>query len=216
MKKNTIFLLLLIAISVGLSAQNRGVSFLKSAALPGLAQVSDGKSYGYAMMASEVAIIGSLLYFRNEEKLKNQEAYEYALKYAHISPGKHPQSYYLHLSRFNNGGFEADGYNTKIRKDAMSLYPHDPQMQQQYIDANAYPEDMYWSWESSSHRQSYSKIRASRRRMQDFGQIAVGTLLLNHLISSIDVLRYTSEGRRAQVSMKMKGNTPLINLGVKF
>jgi len=202
--------------SIGLTAQSRGAQFLKSLVVPGLSQVSSGRAYGYAMMLSEVSIIGGMLYLNSEEKLKARESYEYALKYAHIRPGTYSESYFRDLSRYNNGGFDADGYNARVRRDAMSLYPHDPVAQQQYIDERAYPEDMYWSWDTPDKRASYSKIRIKTQDLRDFGQIAVGVLLVNHLISGIDVLRYNSEGRRSHVYMSVKDQTPHLNLSIKF
>jgi len=202
--------------SIGLTAKSRGAQFLKSLVVPGLSQVSSGRAYGYAMMVSEVSIIGGMLYLNSEEKLKARESYEYALKYAHIRPGTYSESYFRDLSRYNNGGFDADGYNARVRRDAMSLYPHDPVAQQQYIDERAYPEDMYWSWDTPDKRASYSKIRIKTQDLRDFGQIAVGVLLVNHLISGIDVLRYNSEGRRSHVYMSVKDQTPHLNLSIKF
>lgn len=202
--------------SFGLFGQSRGVQFLKSLVVPGLSQVSDGRSYGYGMMVSEISIIGGMLYLNSEQKLRARESYEFALKYAHIRPGTYTETYFRDMSRYNNGGYEADGYNARVRRDAMALYPHDAEMQQQYIDAHAYPEDMYWSWDSPDQRARYSKIRIKTQDLRDFGQIAVGVLLLNHLISGIDVLRYNSEDRRSQVYMSFKGKQPLINLKVRF
>lgn len=211
-----LLIIVLLLGSVGLTAQSRGLKFLKSLVVPGLSQVSEGRNYGYAMMVSEISIIGGMMYLNSEEKLKARESYEYALKFAHIRPGGYEESYFRDLSRYNSGGFDADGFNARVRRDAMNLYPHDPVAQQQYIDSHAYPEDMYWNWDSAQKRASYSKIRIKTQDLRDFGQIAVGVLLVNHLISGIDVLRYDSEGRRSQVYMSMKGKQPILNLSVSF
>lgn len=203
-------------VSAGLSAQSKGGQFLKSLIVPGLSQVSEGRDYGYAMMLSEISIISGMVYLNSEERLKARESYEFALRYAHIRPGSYNESYFRDLSRYNSGGFDADGYNAKVRRDAMSLYPNNPVAQQQYIESNAYPEEMYWAWESPDLRAQYSKIRIKTQDLRDFGQIAVGVLILNHLISGIDVLRYHSEDRRSQISVGLKGKQPILNISVRL
>ncbi len=90
--KVTFFLiLLLLLLTVSLSAESRGVKVLKSLVVPGLSQIQDGHNYGYAMLSAEAGIISTLFYFNEEEKLKAQKYYEYAIKFAHIEPGKYEQ-----------------------------------------------------------------------------------------------------------------------------
>lgn len=214
MRKLLIIVLLLISIS--LFAQKPGLKVLGSFAVPGLVQVSQGRNYGYAMLASEAAIIASMLYLNSEEKLAKTEAYEFAVKYAQIAPGTYSDKYFRDISRFNSGGFDADGYNTKVRKEALTLYPDDPSKQQTYIDEHAYPEELYWAWDSTSQRAAYSKIRIRASDMRDYSQAAVGVLILNHVISGIEALKFRSANKRSSVYMSLKGKSPLLNLSVSF
>lgn len=94
--KRLILIALVLASAFGLTAKSKGFEMLKSLAIPGFSQVTNGRGYGYAMMATEVGIISSMLYFNNEEKLKARDAYEFALKYAHINPGKYSDQYFPH------------------------------------------------------------------------------------------------------------------------
>ncbi len=196
-------------------AQSRGVRVLKSAVLPGLGQVSSGHQYGYGMMAAELGIIGSLLYFRNESELKAQEYKDYAVQFAHIQPGVFNTDYYSHLSRYDHSGFGAGGYNAMVRQQAIKLYPDDPALQQQYIDAYAYTDDMAWSWDELSNRREYSQMRIKTQDLKDFAKIATGVLVLNHLVSVIDILRYPV-GDKAAFSMKFDGDRRLIVVDVPF
>lgn len=214
--KRILFILGLLALCLTLSAQSKGIQFLKSLAVPGLSQVTSGRSYGYGMLAAEVGIISGMLYINNERDLKSREAYEFALKYAHVNPGEYPEQYFRNLSRFNSSGFDADGFNARVRQTAMDLYPNDPIAQQQYIDANAYGNDMAWNWDSPELRGQYSKIRIKTQDLRDYGKIAVGVLILNHLVSGIDVLRYFSETTRSQVYFDIKDKHPMLMLGVEW
>ncbi len=216
-RKSLLCILLLVASLAGLAAESMGLQFLQSLAVPGLSQIRSGRGYGYGMLASELGIISTLLYLDAEQDLKTQDYFEYALKYAHIQNRDYPDQYYRDLSRYDSSGFEAGGYNSQVRADAMQLYPNDPLAQQQYIDSNAYPDDYAWSWDSTPNRSAYSKIRVQTQNLRDYGKMALGVLIVNHLISGIDVLRYNAaERRRSQVYLDIRGNTPLLNLCVEW
>jgi hypothetical protein len=199
-----------------LSAQSKGLQFLQSLAVPGLSQIRDGRDYGYAMLASEVGIISTIWFLNTEEKLKQQEYYEYALKYAHINPGSYDDQYYRNLSRYNSSGYEAGGYNAMIREQAMEIYPNDPVQQQIYIDGHVYPDGYAWNWDSLENRAAYSKIRIHTQDLRDYGTMAVGVLIANHLISGIDVLRYFSESNRTRMTMRMSKGVPMLVIDYKW
>lgn len=214
--KRPAILLFLLAVTCVMPGKTKGFEMLKSLAVPGLSQVTNGKDYGYAMMASEVGIISSMVYFNNEEKLKIREAYEYALKYAHLNPGKYSDQYYRTLSRYNSSGYDAGGYNNEVRETAIRLHPGDPAAQQQYIDANAIPDEQAWNWDSTQNRGSYSKIRIKSQDMRDYGSIAVGVLILNHLVSGVDVLRFFTEKARSQVYFDYQNHQPMLMLNIRW
>ncbi|MDP2172791.1 MAG: hypothetical protein Q8M98_11795 [Candidatus Cloacimonadaceae bacterium] len=215
MKRNIIIILILIS-ALGLSAQSKGLQFLQSLAVPGLSQVRNGKSYGYAMMTSEVGIISTLIVLNQEQQLREQEYYEFAIRHAHIAPRDYEDQYFRDLSRYNSSGFEANGYNAMIRQRAINLYPNDPAGQQQYIDENIYPEDYAWYWDSSGHRGQYSQIRIKTQDLRDYGKMAIGVLILNHLISGFDVLRYHSEDRRAKVYFDILDSAPMVKINYEW
>jgi hypothetical protein len=214
--KRLILCALALTIALSLAAKSKGFEMLKSLAVPGLSQVTNGRAYGYAMMASEVGIISSMMYFNNEEKLKAREAYEFALKFAHINMGKYSDQYFRTLSRYDSSGFEAGGYNYEVLETARQIYPHDPEAQQQYVDANAIPDDQAWNWDSTETRGKYSKIRIKSQDMRDYGSIAVGVLILNHLVSGVDVLRFFTESARSQVYIDYDGDKALLMLNIHW
>jgi hypothetical protein len=214
--KRTLVTFTILLLAVSLSSQSKGLEFLKSLAVPGLSQVTNGRAYGYGMMVAEVGIISGMFYINNERDLKARETYEFAIKHAHINPGDYSEEYFRNLSRFNSSGFDADGFNARVRQTAMDLYPNDPISQQLYIDNHAYGEDMSWNWDSPSLRGQYSKIRIKTQDLRDFGKIAVGVLILNHLVSGIDVLRFFSETTRSQVYFDIKDNHPMLMLGMEW
>ena len=142
-----LLIIVLLLGSVGLTAQSRGLKFLKSLVVPGLSQVSEGRNYGYAMMVSEISIIGGMMYLNSEEKLKARESYEYALKYAHIRPGGYEEIYFRDLSRYNSGGFDADGFNAREERRHESLSSRS--VANSNTSILTLIEDMYWNWDSA-------------------------------------------------------------------
>ncbi|MDP2401567.1 MAG: hypothetical protein Q8M66_06270, partial [Actinomycetota bacterium] len=99
---------------------------------------------------------------------------------------------------------------------AINLYPNDPASQQQYIDANMYSDDYAWNWDSPDHRGQYSRIRIKTQTLRDYGTMAVGVLILNHLISGFDVLRFHSEDKRSQVYFDIVDKAPMLKLAVEW
>ncbi|MCB5285773.1 MAG: hypothetical protein LHW45_09325 [Candidatus Cloacimonetes bacterium] len=214
--KYLVTLLLLLACGASLAAEGTGLQLVQSLVLPGLSQVRHGRNYGYGMLTAEAALISSLLYLNEEAQLKTQEYYEYALKYAHITPGDHADSYLRDLSKFNSSGYEAGGYNAWVRQEALRLFPQDPAQQQIYIDENIYLDDQAWNWDSVDNRGQYVQIRTEAQNMRDYRMLAVGVMIVNHLISGIDVLRYNAKDNKAQVWLDIKDRSPMLMLGLEF
>jgi len=213
MKRYLILCLILIALG-NLPAQNKGKDFLLSLAVPGLSQIRSGRDYGYAMLAAEATIAGTMYYLSNESDLLMDESFSYALKFAHLNPGDYDTEFLKNLGKFNSSGFDADGYNASVRRTAINLYPYDPEAQQSYIDEHSYQEDKSWQWDSAKERAKYNKMRNDALDMESYGKLAVGVMLLNHLVSSIDVLRYSKHN--TQFSMGIKNGHPQLRISHRF
>ncbi|HPB18324.1 MAG TPA: hypothetical protein PLL35_00580 [Candidatus Cloacimonas sp.] len=193
-------------------SQSRAVTTLKSLAVPGWSQISSGKDYGYAMLTAEVLVIGSIYYCNSESKVLKQESYEYAVKFAHLNPNGYSDDFYKQLARYESSGFDAGGYNNWVRQTAIELYPDNPELQQQYIEENAYGADKYWYWDSSNHRSEYNKIRNRSMDYDNYALVAGGVLILNHLVSTIDALRITAPNKKAGVAFNFLNKTPILQI----
>ncbi len=209
--KKLIAISLLVSIFSLSFAVSRGVGFLRALAVPGWSQIASGHSYGYAMVASELGIIGSLMYFGNESDVLKQDSYEYAVKFAHLNPGYYDSKFYNNLSRYESSGFDANGYNAMVRQSAMTMFPYDAAAQQSYIDENGYFENKYWSWDSPSDRSQYNKLRNKSQDYEDYASVTAGVLILNHLISGVDYLLFSERDKeKANVYMSVKDNEPIL------
>ncbi|MCB5261761.1 MAG: hypothetical protein LHW64_02445 [Candidatus Cloacimonetes bacterium] len=208
-----IILLCILSIS-GLWAQ--GKDFLFSLAVPGFSQVMNGKSHGYVMMAAEAALIGTSLYLSSEADLLMDESYSYALKFAELNPADYDTEFLKNLGKYNSSGFDADGYNAMIRREAQAIFSDSPDSMQIYIEDHSYGEDQYWRWESAGRRADYNRMRNNSVDLESYGKLVVGVMILNHLVSGMDVLISHSQKRRTQLSMGIHRNAPMLKLTLRF
>jgi len=219
---NKTLLICLITIAVMLTVQSLSAKpfsvnpLLKSALVPGWGQVSIDRNYGYGMITSEVLLWSALFYHNTEQDLKDQESYEFALKFAHINPGSYSSQYYRDLAKYDTSGFEAGGYNAMVRQTAINLYPDNYAMQQAYIDEHAIPDEMAWTWDSYQLRKTYSTTRKEILELKDRAQLITGLIIANHVLSSIDMLRLKKHWGTVQPSFSLYRDTPVLNLRVDF
>ncbi len=218
--KRYLIIVLILCLSLPILADSYSFSPLKSLIIPGWGQISNDHNAGFAHIGLEVAFISSLIYFTNEADIKKDQSINYAIKFAHINPINHPETYYKTIGRYTSSYYEADGYNQEVLNDAIANNPGDPIAQQNYINANAMPEDLSWRWDSKNNRYKYNELRQDYFFNQDYAKIASGVLVANHLFSFVDMLiRYKNRNIADKYTMYSTINndmTPMVNLQVKF
>jgi hypothetical protein len=195
--------------------------FLKSALIPGWGELSMSNKSGYAFLAMELLLWSSHFFFLSEVKLREEEAYIYALQNAGINPGNRDEEYLVLLGKYNSSGFEPGGYNEMVYRRAKSLFS-DPYEQDQYIAENAISEEsLFWNWESREHRRDYSIMRKNADHNRDYAKAVVGAIVANHLISMINSVRIGVTRRRAErvnfgVKFDRERETPLLQTEISF
>lgn len=213
--KSLLFAALLLLLAAKLAALPKAADVALSLAIPGYSQIKSERSLGYVLLGSEAALLGGIYYFRSEEKVLKDASYSYALKYADLQPGEYDKSFFKNMGRYQSSGYDANGYNAAVREQALKLYPHDPDAQQAYLEANSYGEDHYWYWQAPQHKSRYNKYRNDARDMQSYSMVAGGVLLLNHVINLIDYANRREE-RATQLSVAFKEGNPRLVLSHKF
>ena len=218
--KKHIIIGIILCLSLPILADSYSFSPLKSAILPGWGQISNDYKAGYFHLGLEVAFVSSLIYFSNEAEIKKDQSVSYAIKYAHINPIKHSDSYYKVIGKYSSSYYEADGYNQEVLNDAIANNPGDPIAQQNYITENAIPDELNWRWDNQSNRYKYNDLRQKYYFNQDYAKIATGVLVANHVFSFIDMLiRYKNRDiadKYTFYSTISNDMTPMLNLQLKF
>ncbi|MCF7919188.1 MAG: hypothetical protein K9N06_04685 [Candidatus Cloacimonetes bacterium] len=195
-----------------------GLNFLKSAAVPGWGQLSLQKTYGLGFLAVEAGFWTMNFYYNSESDNKAEASIKYATKYGNIDPaGDYSYQFYEDMRYYICSGFSDGGYNAHIAQIAIGLYPDDPAAQQEYIDAHAYDEEHYWSWETSNNKREYSVYRKRIEEYSDYLKVLGGAIAANHIISAFDALRLSNKLKRVRFGVDFNSeNTPLLSCTYKF
>ncbi len=193
-----IILSIILLLVLPLSAQEKvspQKAFLKSAILPGWGELSLGNNSGYAFLTTEILLWAANFYFGEEEDLKYKEAFNYAIKYAHIGASNSGNDTYLyHLTKYTSSGFDAGGYNAAILEQAESI--EDPLEREEFIQNNIYPDNLYWEWDSKDRMRRYKIMRKDAGIYSDYAKSIGGVIIANHIISAINALRVGAKKNR--------------------
>ncbi len=178
------------------------ITMLKSAIIPGWVQMENGSKTGLIFLTSEIIMWSAKYYYTNESELKEQAAFNYAIKFAGINPeGEYNEDYYHKLSRYNNSSFDSGGYNSYVYLDAQNT--SDPEA---YIDVYMIQENQAWDWQSKAHRHDYGILRKRVTEFQDYSQAMVGAIIANHLISAIHSVIVQRKSNRVEVGVNLDEN----------
>ncbi len=189
MKKNLIIFIFGILI-LNLSAENFSPkkAFLKSVLIPGMGQKYT-KSYTSMgiFFGSEIGIILSYFAFSNKRD-SFEDSYKILARTKGGSTYSGDSDYYQTMQRY----MSSDDYNAKIQFDAWEyfyLIHNDYDSYEQYVQEKSIPAEKAWSWQSKKDWDKYHKLRNDRQSFDVYAKLAVGAVIVNHIISGIDALR---------------------------
>ena len=194
---------LIVFITVGFAQTSPKIAFLKSLILPGWGELSNNSKTGYVTLTSELVLLSTHFFYSNEIDLLKEEAYQYAIKFAGINSGEYTDQYWVNLTRYSSSGFEPGGFNSYVYQDALTLYPNDSEMQQQYIDSYKIPDSKSWNWNSKVDRAHFSHIRVDQRSAEDIAKTLVGVITLNHLVSGVNAARVALKLKKVNLKVSL-------------
>jgi hypothetical protein len=196
-KKLAIALLILAAAAL-LDASPRSKALFRSLLIPGWGELANGGNSGWAFMASETALWSSRFYFVEEADLNRRDSYQYALHYAHLAPGGYNDATFFAMSKYNSSGYESGGYNEHIMREAIAQGLSGDDLQN-YLAANAMPDDLYWNWDDLTNRARYVKMRREITHCEDYAKTMTGLIVLNHLLSGLNAARIAGKNTEFHV-----------------
>jgi len=163
-------------------------AFLMSALVPGMGQnyTKNYTSMG-VFLGSEIGIILSYISFANKRDSYG-DSYKVLAQTKAGTTFSGDSHYYQTLQQY----MSSDDYNAKIQFDAWEyfyLHNHDYDSYEKYVAENSISPEKSWKWKSVKDWNKYHKLRNDHQNFEVYAKLAVGAIVVNHIISGIDALR---------------------------
>ncbi|MBL7066913.1 MAG: hypothetical protein ISS29_03530 [Candidatus Marinimicrobia bacterium] len=161
------------------------ILLLKSLILPGWGEHSlQYQKRGYVLNSTELGLwIGhAVLIFYGRSVEKDMKAY--AATHAGIDPKGKDEYYFTDIGNY------------------MNLYDYNDQKLRYRQFANLYPEtgDYFWAWDSEDSREKFDQKRIDSQKAFHAASFALGGLIINRIISMIDIIALTKDRLETPVS----------------
>jgi len=222
-------LILLLFTATTLTAQSNIITALKSAAVPGWGELSQGNNTGYIFITTEVLFWTTYFTLNDQSTLYQRQAKQFAFNHANMSSYNMPEDIWLHMERFTNSGFGPGGYNDYIRRIAYDSFPNSmpwgveaaEYLRDQYLRENLLPDDISWDWGTDEQRYRYRKYRNDSMRFKDFAKAATGAILANHILSFLNTLRIVAPKAQTENNLMLYTDfdtqlTPYLHIDYRF
>lgn len=158
--------------------------------VPGLGQMMQGqRSKARVFFVVEGAVWVSYFGFSYFGKRIDYSARAFAIDHAGANPTRRDDVYYDALEDY----LSSSDHNLEVERQASLFYPNDPQLQQEYINTNAYFGDDEWAWDTLPNRTYYWEKRRQAREHRRRAGFMPGFAILNRIVSVIDVLLFREQ-----------------------
>tara|TARA_B100000809_G_C14808673_1_gene412988 strand:+ start:41 stop:610 length:570 start_codon:yes stop_codon:yes gene_type:complete len=163
-------------------------SLLRSVLVPGWGELRLGEEKrAKVLLMSELAIWTSFFMGRSLSDSFIDEYEALAVLNAGADIRGKEYSYILDLSNYNT----------------MDLYNHDMDLQRNWDER--YDDSSYnWNWDSQSNRFRFNDLRKKSIVYQDISEFAIAGMIINRILSAIDVIYLNSRNRRVKMFSYVK------------
>jgi hypothetical protein len=174
------------------SARN---AMLMSAIIPGAGQFYIGSdTKGGIFLGSDIVIIGSYIRFRKEKENAVDHYKMFANAHAGLQSGRSEDIYILAQQYMSS-----ELHNLEVEMQARNFYiglHNRPDLYQEYLDRYLVSAEDSWEWLNTGDFKRYYGIRRSRRDFEVYETFALGAMILNRVISSLDAAISTNRTNR--------------------
>jgi hypothetical protein len=165
--------------------KSKGRAVLFSLLVPGTGEMYLGhKKMGAILISSEVALWSSYFLLNWISDIKEDDFMLYATSHAGVNSANKPHQYFVNIENYET----LAAYNQAVlqRRSTRDLYPED----------GTYD----WNWDAEESRKKYKRMRVSSDRYKNAGLFMIGGVVLNHIVSAIDVLRIANADQQNEAS----------------
>lgn len=144
--------------------------FWRSLIVPGWGEYKLGyKNQAAGFFITDILLIGAALGLNYYSDLRTDEYKDYAVMYAGISTSGKTDSYWVHISNYDN-----------------TLEYNEQKNVSRYFAERYEDEDDFWNWQSTDKRKKYDDIRISAENAGTMFYYSLGGIVLNHFFSAIN------------------------------
>ena len=170
-------------------------AMLMSAVIPGAGQMYLGKNTrAGAFLTADVLAFFAMFRFGKEKDIAEENYMMYAYTNAGLRKGAMPETYQLAQNYISSAE-----YNRSVERYARNRYLiilNDPDGYDWYMDRYSIPEAESWNWDNTFYQKEFNDIRSRRQNFEIYENFAVGALIINRIISTIDAALQTGKVNR--------------------
>ena len=150
--------------------KNKARAFLQSLVLPGWGQYyAESKTMMRVFIASEVALLGSFLWFNSRHNWLKDDYQTFAVTHAGIETTGKNDRYFVDIGNFDD--IVAFNQEQLRNRDVTQLYPE--------------TDEFFWQWDSEENRREFEGMRVDSDRAKNRSEFALAFIFVNHLASAI-------------------------------
>ena len=158
-----------------------------SALVPGSAELLLGKhTRGGVMLGADLVAILAWSSYKQDVTDYTSRYKRYANIYAGTDLDT-PDWQYQHMQSYLSSD-DFNDYQEMRARNYYLIYTYDPAGYDEYLVRNLYTDEEAWHWQSAEHQKEFGKLRRQRQKSAQYQTLALGALLLNRAISTVDAL----------------------------
>jgi hypothetical protein len=171
-------------------------NILKSIVLPGWGELSYNKTHSKIFFISEVTMWVSLFTFNKYNDIQDSDMRNYAEIHSGAEEFSSSSQYWVDL-----GGY-------------FSYQDHKTEMLEMRTPEKIYDEKYAWDWDTHENANKYRNLRIDRDQSLLRAKFAAGGLVLNRIISAIDVIYLSNKQNHISSSLSLDQDNTTFRISI--
>lgn len=206
------FILTVLCLTAGFALPKLAAAGM-SAILPGTGEIALGKTTrGTVMITTDLLALTAFLDTGRDIDDLRDSYKSYATLYAGANPEGN-DNYFQNLQTYLSSA-EFNEYHEMMARNYYMIYMpngvYDQEGYDAYIAQNTYADSLSWSWRNADHLKKYRGIRTSYQTARLNHNLSLGILILNRVISLIDVAFIKAPGKPQALYFSPASDTGLM------
>ncbi len=171
---------------------------LMSAVIPGSGELVLNKTAKGIIFLSADLTAGYIFLRRNNETKWLEQSYK-QFAYAKADVPKHRSAGYYQLIQKWRSSDEYNAFYEMLARNYFLILQYNPQGYDEYIASHHYSGEFAWNWDTAEDWKQYKRIRRSRQQKIMDKNLALGAMIANRLISTLDTALTIKAGKKTVI-----------------